>query len=350
MMMAMLSDSRLSLCCISLLLLSLLSPSSAYKLSSDGQADIGAYHVQPGRCSGVETRLGHQNYLNFFRTSPFHTTFTQILTDPSTSLDIDAMDATSLCAFNPSLTEGYGGGFDELKLYLVYSRCIYGTNEMRVLCGAVDASGKPLNQYANLIQATCPTGTRCKNLCATMRDPSLTSKYAAKQVQLAQCIDQTAWQRLTDLYRPNAKPVLLSAGDAALVTPITNANLIGDPESVTGRSKAEEEKKPDDPKKPNAMPKPNPAPPATAGGGGGHRGPSHLQISTLQLAQSPANKPAQPAPKDNTVKPASPAVNPAPAAQQPPKLVVQKAPTEMGFRKRSLLARHRRRRSTTMRD
>ncbi len=148
----------------------------------------------------MERQLGRTRYDYFFRQSPFQTTFSSILpadngitsslplvlfsaayTRPRCSgrscagSGVEQLDATSLCAFNPALTEGYGGGFDKMKLYLVYSRCIYGTNEMRVLCGQTDANGKP-TRILNVVQASCPQGTKCKNLCATMKDPSLTSR------------------------------------------------------------------------------------------------------------------------------------------------------------------------------
>lgn len=198
----------------------------AYKLSpDDGQADIGAYHVQPGRCAGVERRLGRTKYDYFFHSDPFLTSFSPSPSSPSSSppstksppssdtdgagSGIEQMDATSLCAFNPELTEGYGGGFDKMKLYLVYSRCLYGTDSMRVLCGTTDGRGKPTNIY-NLVQASCPQGTKCKNLCATMQDPSLTSPFAAKQVQLAQCMPTPQWQKLTDMYKPKTPPPTLA--------------------------------------------------------------------------------------------------------------------------------------------
>lgn len=223
---------------------------SSYKLSQeDGSADIGAYHVQPGRCANVERRLGRTRYDYFFRENPYRMTFlsdtisSSAVPPPSTNggagsvvpapgktggagsvvppsgktggagtpsssagtsgddTAFEEMDATSLCAYNPDLTEGYSGNYEDQKPYLVYSRCLYGTNDMKALCGTTDAEGRP-TRIINPVQATCPQGTKCKNLCATMTDRLLTSPYAAQQVQLAQCFPMPMWQKLTDMYRP----------------------------------------------------------------------------------------------------------------------------------------------------
>ncbi|SNX81871.1 uncharacterized protein MEPE_00576 [Melanopsichium pennsylvanicum] len=194
-----------------LVLLTASSTVLTYELSPvDGQADIGAHHVQPGRCAGVERRLGRRTYGDFFRPSPFKTTFSSISSSISGVDDagsgIEAMDSTSLCSFNPRLTEGYGAGFSNIASYLIYSRCLYGTNYMRVICGTSDGNGKPKEEIPNLVvEAQCPSGTKCKNFCATMVDPSLASPYAAKQVQLAQCLPIPQWEKLTDMYKPKPR-------------------------------------------------------------------------------------------------------------------------------------------------
>jgi len=323
----------------------------AYRLSpDDGQADIGAYHVQPGRCANVERSLGRTKYDHFFRSSPSHTTFSTA--PPSdeggssgvraTDLDgagsgVEQMDATSLCAFNPELTQGYGGEFDKYQLYLVYSRCIYGTNEMRVLCGTTDENGKPTH-IVNVVQATCPQGTKCKNLCATMKDPSLTSPYAAKQVQLAQCMPMDQWQKLTDMYKP--KPVSEPKPDpgwisyAALVKPPSvNDNVIAkkpmrnprwDPTHADNDG-ANASKKPAPAPPGNALPK-DPHPVSTPGSSVGR-----VIADPGPDSKGPATEPA-PAPKGDVA-----AQSPVPAglAQEHPR-EHQKAPTPMGFRKRAL--------------
>lgn len=177
---------------------------AAYKLDAeDGQAEIGAYHIQPGRCAGVEQRLGHTKYSQYYHWSPFHTSFTEL----GYGNDVEQMDSTALCANNPALTQGYGGGFDKMRIYLVYGRCVYGTQDMKVMCGTITEQGRPSHNILNVVQASCPAGTRCKNLCATMQDPSLTSKFAVKQVQLAQCMPIPQWKKLTEMYRPKASPV-----------------------------------------------------------------------------------------------------------------------------------------------
>ncbi|GAK62117.1 uncharacterized protein PAN0_001d0314 [Moesziomyces antarcticus] len=177
---------------------------AAYKHDAeDGQAEIGAYHIQPGRCAGVEQRLGHTKYSQYYHWSPFHTSFTEL----GYGNDVEQMDSTALCANNPALTQGYGGGFDKMRIYLVYGRCVYGTQDMKVMCGTITEQGRPSHNILNVVQASCPAGTRCKNLCATMQDPSLTSKFAVKQVQLAQCMPIPQWKKLTEMYRPKASPV-----------------------------------------------------------------------------------------------------------------------------------------------
>ncbi|TKY90767.1 hypothetical protein EX895_000765 [Sporisorium graminicola] len=368
---------------------------SAYKLSTvDGQADIGAYHVQPGRCAGVEQRL-RARYRYFFGASPFHTAFDQ-LTHPAPSSNSDQMDATALCAFNPLLTEGYGGGFDNMNFYLVYSRCIYGTDEMRVLCGTTDGKGVPIDSYFNLIQARCPRGMKCKNLCASMVRPELTSPFAAKQVQLAQCMAESQWQTLTDMYRPQnasapASPAPASSGNPAkpkaAAKPSKVDPTVVDKPPVTNPTKdqthtAKDGTIPgkvlppdaaatgDDAAKPNPPPK-APAPPAAsspatpdAGQAAPHHSTDHLQTSPLVilLPQQPQTKPPPPPAPKSDDKPAPPtAADPHPADPKPadskkadPKdgagtkdeqgrLPLQKAPTSMGFRKRSLRGGSRRR-------
>lgn len=353
----------------------------AYKLSpSDGQAVIGAYHVQPGRCADVERRLGRATYAAFLRTTPFHTSFAELFSPnpaiPRSDLNPDAdssvsgvgveqMDATSLCAFNPALTEGYGGGFDKMKLYLVYSRCIYGSDEMRGLCGVTNAAGKP-SGLSNLVQAACPSGTKCKNLCATMVNPSLTSPYAAKQVQLAQCMPMDQWQKLTDMYRPkspgstkpqaadvhahqgkvdpivveNALPKTPATDPTPMVTDGTIPGLILQPAAAgtLGSQNA-----------PVAPPKENQAQPK----GASKPADSHQQdpLTGIPIAVDPqtlsaaegefgplaANTSSSSHPTTGAI-PASeaPGEQPSQKQQQPEH---QKAPTEMGFRKRSLRRR-----------
>lgn len=338
----------------------------SYMLSPiDGQADIGAYHVQPGRCADVEKHLGRKVYENFFH-SPFQTSFTPMgpeSYDPNpprssgthpdvngAGSGVEAMDATSLCSFNPELTEGYGGGFDKMKLYLVYSRCLYGTEQMRVLCGSTDGKGKP-DKIANLVQAGCPTGTRCKNLCATMRDPSLTSQYAVPQVQLAQCMELDYWQKLTDMYKPKApgQPGPRNgkgSGDKSdpkvvdktpkeptkdqphpdqdgtipgkVLNPGTGANQPSNPPKEPNTQHGPKASTPPKPEAPNPHPVPQPQNPLhiighLVGAGG---------FSDLKLGQP---QPAQPKPEPKQ-----------PEQAQPDKLPPQKAPTEMGFRKRHL--------------
>ncbi|CBQ67951.1 conserved hypothetical protein [Sporisorium reilianum SRZ2] len=361
-----------------------------YKLSPvDGQADIGAYHVQPGRCAGVESRL-RTKYRYFFGASPFHTTFDQIVhPDPTVSssagsgTNVEQMDATALCAFNPLLTEGYGGGFDSLNFYLVYSRCIYGTDEMRVLCGTTDGKGVPIDSYFNLIQAKCPQGTRCKNLCASMTDPKLTSPYAAKQVQLAQCMPDAQWQHLTDMYRPktdsgpaggkqpekpeatNVPKVDPTVVDKPPANPTKDETKPAKDGTIAGKVlPAPADAKKDDAAKPAEPPKqPAPAPaPATGKDDAAHTT-GHFQISpiVILMPQPQLNPPkegdkppAQPAkaeppkaadPKAADPKPADPKAAGPDAGKDDGKLPPQKAPTAMGFRKRSLSSgfRHHRR-------
>lgn len=325
---------------------------AAYKLSpDDGQADIGAYHVQPGRCAGVEQRLGRTKYDHFFRSSPSHTTFSIAPPSddggssgvPASDLDwagsgVEQMDATSLCAFNPELTQGYGGGFDKMQLYLEYSRCIYGTNEMRALCGTTDENGKP-SHNVNVVQANCPQGTKCKNLCATMKDPSLTSPYAAKQVQLAQCMPMDQWQKLTDMYKP--KPVSGPKPDphwisyASLVKPpsvndrVVTKKPIRDPRwdpLHVDNDGTNTGKKPAPSPAGNAPPK-DPQPVRTPGSSVGRV----IADPGPDPKQAPGTEPA-PAPKGDVA-----AQSPVPAglAQEHPR-EHQKAPTPMGFRKRAL--------------
>ncbi|SPO20218.1 uncharacterized protein UTRI_00611_B [Ustilago trichophora] len=347
----------------------------SYKLSPvDGQADIGAYHVQPGRCADVEKHLGRKVYENFFHSSPFQTSFTP--TDPESynpnpppshgihpdvngaGSGVESMDATSLCSFNPKLTEGYGGGFDKMKLYLVYSRCLYGTEQMRVLCGSTDGKGKP-DKIANLVQAGCPTGTKCKNLCATMRDPSLTSQYAAPQVQLAQCMELDFWQKLTDMYKPKAPgqpdpPNGKGNGDKSdpkvvdkapkeptkdqthpdqdgtipgkVLNTGTGANQPANPPKNPNPQHGPKASTPPKPEAASPDPAPQPQnPPHTTG---------HLVVaggfSAFSLYGQP--RPAQPEPQ-----PAQPKPEPKqPDQAQPGKLPPQNAPTDMGFRKRHL--------------
>lgn len=298
------------------LLLASFPPVTSYHLSpNDGQADIGAYHVQPGRCADVERRLGRR-YTYFWRSSPFYTTFTP---DPSSSLvptagsGVEQMDATSLCTSDPLLNEGYGAGFDTMRLYLVYSRCLFGTNEMRVLCGTIDDKGKPMNSYFNLVQAGCPQGTRCKNLCATMRDPKLTSPYAAKQVQLAQCMDEKQWEKLTDMYKP--KP-------ATLGMPATPPPSHLDPQvvdKVPAKDPTQDQTKPDQ----DGTIAGQVLSPTSAGQSEPGHTTGHLQLDPKQ-PPSPPTQHDQP----NTDQDA----NGAKDSKDPP----QKAPTAMGFRRRSL--------------
>lgn len=334
---------------VPLLLRLLLAPSyiTAYHLSpTDGQADIGAYHVQPGRCAGVERRLGKARYSYFFGPSPFQTTFSADSSSSSqdAGLGIEQMDSTSLCAFDPELTEGYGAGFDNMRFYLVYSRCIYGTNEMRALCGTTDGKGKPIDKIFNLVQATCPRGTRCKNLCATMHDPTLTSPYAAKQVQLAQCMPEQQWQFLTDMYRPKS----------ALTKPAAQMSA---PQAANPHSAQTDGRL--DPTVVDKVPASNPhhdqthtdqdgtiagkvLPLAAAGRPAGPYTTGHLQLP-------PNAKPNTPKQAVDSSPPSSPAQSPAEpdAPGDEATRQTQKAPTPMGFRKRSVpfssgfLRRHR---------
>lgn len=258
-------------------LLLLVSPGLTYKLSpTTGRASVGAYDIQPGRCSLIERSLGHSLYGLFF-TPAIPTPF------PATS-PVSDLDSTSLCAFNPSLTQGYGSGFNDLQLYLVYARCLYGTNDMRVICGTADGRGKPTGQYWSVVQATCPRGTRCKNLCATKERPDLTSKWAKDQVQLAQCVEERVWEGLTDMYRPRA----------------------GSPQNA-GKVDGRERGKVSDTIAPSA-------PPTARGEGEAAEG-GFASLSRLQLPTSPAN---------------------APEGQEAGQETAQEAPTPKGFRKRSL--------------
>ena len=294
------------------------------------------------------------------------------------------MDATSLCAFNPELTEGYGGGFDSMRLYLVYARCIYGTDEMRVLCGTTNGQGVPGNLY-NLVSATCPQGTKCKNLCATMRDPHLTSPYAAKQVQLAQCMPLAQWQHLTDMYKPKPQPEFHPASartdagkggktdkiDPKVVDKPPQANPTKDQTKVdkdgtiagkvldpkTAGSKAEQPPKPKPQPQAPKQPAPAPAaPPAAPKDKPSSNTTIHLSGSLIipDLADSKADKPSVPPSifsglgvekKDPPPSPPNAKPNPPQPAKLPAQaqdkvegdgLPPQKAPTVMGFRKRDL--------------
>ncbi|KAI3487998.1 hypothetical protein L1887_48081 [Cichorium endivia] len=90
--------------------LACLCKAAAYKLDAeDGQAEIGAYHIQPGRCAGVEQRpRPHQVQPVLPLESVPH-----IVHELGYGNDVEQMDSTALCANNPALTEGYGGGFDQ---------------------------------------------------------------------------------------------------------------------------------------------------------------------------------------------------------------------------------------------
>ncbi|PWY98796.1 hypothetical protein BCV70DRAFT_27891 [Testicularia cyperi] len=192
---------RHSLSCVTrrfglvLLLFLLVAWISAYDLDKDGTASIGAYYVQPGRCAGVEKTL-RWRYRYFFRPNIPETVY------PG-KLDINDMDSTFLCSWDPQLTEGYGGSFDGENPYLLYARCHRGTNEVVALCDTIDDKGKP-SKIVSPVKATCPAGTRCKNFCATMQDPSKANRYAAQQVQLTQCLPDAEWSELTDKYRPKS--------------------------------------------------------------------------------------------------------------------------------------------------
>lgn len=169
------------------ILLSAICFANAYNLSeTDGTANIGAYHVQPGRCANVERTL-RRRYYYFFRQSIPH-------------MPTPQMDSTALCADDPMLTEGYSGDFQD-KPYLMYARCLYGRNTIRALCGTTDRSGKP-TQIVSPVEAACPKYTRCKNLCATKVNNGLATAYEPAQVQLAQCMPFATWDRLTQLYAP----------------------------------------------------------------------------------------------------------------------------------------------------
>ncbi|KAJ9476637.1 hypothetical protein PHBOTO_000298 [Pseudozyma hubeiensis] len=289
---------------------------TSYHLSpDDGQADIGAYHVQAGRCADVERRLGRR-YTYFWRSSPFYTTFTP---DPSSSLvptagsGVEQMDATSLCTSDPLLNEGYGAGFDKMRLYLVYSRCLFGTNEMRVLCGTIDDKGKPMNSYFNLVQANCPQGARCKNLCATMRDPKLTSPYAAKQVQLAQCMDEKQWEKLTEMYKPKpATPGVLAAPRPSHLDP----QIV---DKVPTKDPTQDQTKPDQ----DGIIAGQVLSPTSAGQSKPGHTTGHLQLDPKQPPTPPTQHEQPKADQD---------ANGAKDNKDPP----QKALTAMGFRRRSL--------------
>lgn len=159
----------------------------AYNLSPEtGTADIGAYHVQPGRCENIERTLRRRYYYFFRQSIP--------------RMPTPQMDSTALCADDPTLTQGYSGNFQD-KPYLVYARCLYGRNAIRALCGTTDQTGKP-TQIVSPIEAACPKYTRCKNLCATKVNNDQATIYEPAQVQLAQCMPIDMWTRLTQLYAP----------------------------------------------------------------------------------------------------------------------------------------------------
>ncbi|KAJ1028882.1 hypothetical protein NDA18_000808 [Ustilago nuda] len=348
----------------------------SYKLSSDdGQADIGAYHVQPGRCASVERRLGRTKYDYFFHSDPTITSFTPgTPSNPSpppppsngeAGSGIEQMDATALCSFNPELTQGYGGGFDEMKLYLVYSRCLYGTETMRVLCGTTNAHGKPIASY-NVVQATCPAGTKCKNFCATMQNPSLTSPFAAKQVQLAQCLSIDQWQKLTDMYKPKSPPSLSNAApggggnraDAKVDPKVVEKVPEGDPTkdpmhvdkdgTIAGKvffpahaSPKTDDKAPSTPPSKKEEQEPAPSPQRDAQQGKKPITVGHLQVGAGSAPKPDPKKPEPPAaanPKGDFGPLAAghghtnPILPLEPSGQNPQRLLErQKAPTEMGF-------------------
>lgn len=208
----------------SILLLSTLGFVSAYKLSPiDGTADIGAYHVQPGRCANVERTL-RRRYYYFFRESIPH-------------MPTPQMDSTALCADDPMLTQGYSGDFQD-KPYLMYARCLYGRNTIRALCGTTDRSGKPTH-IVSPIEAACPKYTRCKNLCATKVSKALATAYEPAQVQLAQCMPLATWDRLTALYAPQGRrsPGVSLATDELSDTQSANVDTL-DPSVATQRGAA----------------------------------------------------------------------------------------------------------------
>ncbi|KAJ1030146.1 hypothetical protein NDA16_001058 [Ustilago loliicola] len=307
---------------LTLLLLAASTRVLSYKLSpDDGQADIGAYHVQPGRCTGVERRLGRTKYNYFFYSDPFLTSFSPGPSSYSaTSSDstppspgdadgagsgIEQMDATSLCAFNPELTEGYGGGFDEMELYLVYSRCLYGTDSMRVLCGTTDGRGKPTNTY-NLVQATSPSGGKDK-------DP----KVVAKLPKGDPTKDQTHVDNDGTIAGEVLTPTAAGGSDAkaqpATPPPKEQQNSAARPDTTTTKD--------------GHLPF----------GSGATPGAGVKHDLTTPAPPTAANPMGNFVPLSAGHGPTNPSLPPETPGQKPPKpLEHQKALTQMGFRKRAL--------------